>query len=91
MAKRRTAADALTSEQQQFINAGRAKPVAPEPADEPERPTEQLGVRITPSLMQSLRQAQADRSVKRRAPWRIQDIVAAALRDWFDANDYSAS
>jgi len=83
--KRKSLAESLSSEAQDFIDAG-----TPRPSKSTEDVAHLVLVsqtyRLPQSLVTALIRASADRKIARRKPWSQQEIVAQALQEWLDKN-----
>ena len=81
--KKRNPAEVLKAEQE-FIQEAKPKKKAPAPS----KLTESVSSRIDPKLALRLRKAMAARSITREFPYKKQDILAAAISEWCDRNNY---
>jgi hypothetical protein len=87
--EKRSLAAALTSPQfQEVIEEVKPKRVndASKPAPEPEPRLVPQSFRLPEPLVDELIDVSARRKRARQKPWSHQDIVAEALREWFDRN-----
>jgi hypothetical protein len=87
--EKRPLAEALKSPQfQEMIDEVKPKRVteASKPAPEPEPRLVPQSFRLPEPLVDELIDVSARRKRSRQKPWSHQDIVAQALREWFDRN-----
>jgi hypothetical protein len=87
--EKRSLAAALTSPQfEEMIEEVKPKRVtqASKPAPEPEARLVPQSFRLPEPLVDELIDVSARRKRARQKPWSHQDIVAEALREWFDRN-----